>query len=388
VTVFGNEIIISYIQRKFFRRSIFMKKVNLILSVLLVAILAIALVIGGCAQPAPAPKPTPSPAPAPTPEKTWTLKFSIEQPETAPYNKYGWVPWSQAVEKATNGRVKTQIYPMQTLVKSVDAWNGVQQGLADIAFQASVFQPGRFDLYDAIQMPFTVPDATIGSKVAWGLYTKFPELQALFTQVKLLSIWTTDPYMIVSRQQIKTLEDLKGKKIRSAGKPGTDMMTYLGGTPVGVSMADTYTNLEKGVLDGACQPHEAYIGFKCYEVAPFVLQVNTPANLHFLILNKDKWNEMPKDVQDAIMSVSGEYGGANFFGGGTFDRIAKEAPDVFKAAGKTITYYKPPKEEMDRWIDIGGKPVWADWIKTNASKGPSQAIFDETMRLVDQFSKK
>jgi hypothetical protein len=88
------------------------------------------------------------------------------------------------------------------------------------------------------------------------------------------------------------------------------------------------------------------------------------------------------------MSVSGEYGGVNFFGGGTFDRVAKEGPDIFKAAGKTVTYYKPPKEEMDRFINTGGKPVWDAWIQANASKGPSKAIFDEAIRLIAQYGPK
>jgi len=322
----------------------------------------------------------------PASAKTWTLKYHHEQPETAPYHKYGHKPWAEAVEKATKGKVKIEIYPMQTLVKTKDAWNAVTSGLADVIWGFSATQPGRFDLLDTLQLPFIVTNAKAGSRTAWALLNKFPELQALFHDVKLLSAWTTDPYMIVSRKPIKTIEDIKGQKIRAAGKPPSDMIRLLGGAPLYVPMPQTYVNLQKGVLDGACAPAEAFLGFRFYEVAKYVNLINTPANLHYLVMNKRLWGKMPPDIQEAIMSVSGEYAGVNFFGGGTFDKAAKGAQEVVKKAGYKVEFYTPPKEEVDRWIEKGGKPIWDKWVKDNSSKGPSQAIFDETVRLMKQFT--
>jgi TRAP-type C4-dicarboxylate transport system substrate-binding protein len=239
---------------------------------------------------------------------------------------------------------------------------------------------------DVLELPFIVTNAEAGSRTAWALYQKFPEIQALFNDVKLLSIWTTDPYAIASKKPIKKLEDLKGMKIRCAGKPQTDMMKLLGGTPIYIPMPGVYINLQKGVLDGNCTPGEALIGFRFYEIDKHINFANTPANLHFLVMNKKIWNDMPSDIQEAIMSVSGEYAGVNFYGGGTFDKIAKEAPGIIKKAGYEIDYYTPPKEEMDRWIEIGGKPLWDAWLKENESKGPAKEIFDETRRLMKQFT--
>ena len=322
-----------------------------------------------------------------TPAKTWTLKYHHEQPETAPYHKFGHKPWAEAVEKATNGKVKIEIYPMQTLVKTKDAWNAVTAGLADVIWGFSATQPGRFDLLDTLQMPFMVTNAEAGSRTAWALINKFPELQALFHDVKLLSAWTTDPYAISSQKPIKTIEDVKGKKIRCAGKPPSDMMRLLGGAPLYVPMPQTYVNLQKGVLDGATAPAEAFLGFRFYEVVKHVNLINAPANLHYLVMNKRTWSKMPPDIQKAVMSVSGEYAGVNFFGGGTFDRAAKAAQGIVKKAGYDVEFYTPPKKEVDRWIEKGGKPVWDQWVKDNSSKGPAQAIFDETVRLMKQFTK-
>ena len=319
--------------------------------------------------------------------QTWTLKYHHEMPATGSYHKYGHQPYADAVEKATNGRVKIQIYPMQTLVKAKDAWNANTSGLADIVWSFTAHQPGRFDLFSSLELPFMVTSAEAGSKTAWALYKKFPELQALFRDVKLLSVWTTAPYAIVSKKRLNSLEDLKGVKIRSAGPWQTNMMKLYGASPMYIPMPGVYINFQKGVLDAVAAPADAYVSFKFYEVGQYINQVNLPAGLHFLTMNKKRWNSFPADIQKAIMSVSGEYAGVNFLGGGTFDRAEKEAAGEIKKAGYDVTFYKPSKKEMDRLIEVGGKPLWNKWLNANKSKGPAQEIFDETMRLMKQYSK-
>ncbi len=326
-------------------------------------------------------------APVSAAEKTWTLKYHHEMPATGSYHRYGHQPYADAVEKATNGRVKIQIYPMQTLVKAKDAWNANTSGLADIVWTFTAHQPGRFDLFSSLELPFVVTSAEAGSKTAWALYEKYPELQALFHDVKLLSVWTTAPYAIVSKKRLDTLEDLKGVKIRSAGPWQTNLMKLLGASPMYIPMPKVYINFQKGVLDAAAAPADAYVSFKFYEIGQFINQVNLPAGIHFLTMNKKRWNEFPPDIQKAIMSVSGEYAGVNFFGGGTFDRADREAAADIKKAGYKVTFYEPSKKEMDRLIETGGKPLWNKWLDANKSKGPAQAIFDDTMRLMKQYSK-
>ncbi|MBW1943995.1 MAG: TRAP transporter substrate-binding protein [Deltaproteobacteria bacterium] len=320
-------------------------------------------------------------------EKTWVLKYHHEMPATGSYHRYGHKPWADAVEKATKGRVKIQIYPLQTLVKAKDAWNAVRSGLADIAWSFTAHQPGRFDLFTSLELPFMVTSAEAAAKTAWALYEKYPELQGLFTDIKLLSTWTTASYSIVSKKRLNKLEDLKGLKIRSAGPWQTNLMKLYGASPMYIPMPDVYINFQKGVLDAVAAPADAYVSFKFYEVGQYINQVNLPAGLHFLVMNKKRWNEFPPDIQKAIASVSGAYAGVHFLGGGTFDRAEREAPAAIKKAGYDVTFYKPSKTEMDRFIEVGGKPLWNKWLNANKSKGPAQAIFDDTKRLMKMYTK-
>lgn len=322
-------------------------------------------------------------------QKTWTIKLHYEMPNTAPLPVYGFEPWAKAVEKATNGRVKVQIFPGDTLFKTrKDAVEAIKAGLADVAFMyAWAFSP-QFDLIDAISIPFLAPNAEVNSRTTWALFQKFPEIQAQWKDVKLLSAWTTDPYIfITTKKQIKTLEDFKGMKIRMTGGMATEMMKGLGGIPVAVPMPENYINLQKGVIDGMAAPGEAIAGFRLYEVVKYYTIVPTTCVTQELIMNRKTWNGFPPDIQKAIMSVSGEHAAIRM-GGGCFDRAWTLVSEKVKESGSTMIKYTPPKREVDRWVKIAGRPLWDQWVKKMEKQGHKNArkIQEEAVRLVKQYS--
>ena len=367
------------------------KLVTLVLAVVVI----VSLVIVGCAKPAPAPTPAPTPAPAPAPaptpapEKTWTLKFAYEQPPTAPLPTYGFEPWAKDVERVTKGRVKVETYPGNTLFNTrSDAVEAIKSRIADVGFMyAWAFAP-QFDLIDVLSCPFMIPTGEVGSRATWAVYEKFPEVQAQWDDVKLLAAWTTQPYFFITKdKQIKTLEDFKGMKMRQTGGMATEMMKLLGGVPVAAPMPDSYENLHKGVIDGMSSNGEATLGFRLYEVVKYYTLVSTTCVTQELIMNKDAWNELPTDIQQEIMTVCGD-NAAIRFGGNCFDRAWQELPAEVKKEGFEMITYTPPEEELNRWEEIAGKPLWNKWVADMEARGYSNAqeIQDEAIRLVEQYS--
>ena len=321
-------------------------------------------------------------------EKTWTIRFHYEQPTTAPLPTYGFEPWAKDVEKATKGRVKVQTFPGDTLFKTkADAVNAVKGGVADVAFIYAWAYSPQFDLTDVLGLPFIVPNSEVAGRATWSLFQKFPEMQEQWKDLKVLTIWTTDPYVfITTKKQIKVLDDFKGMKMRVTGGIATDMMKLLGGVPLLLPMPDTYLSLDKGVIDGMAAPGEAIMGFRLFEVAKYYTMVPTTCVSQQLIMNKNTWNSFPKDIQEAIMSVSGE-SGAIRFGGGCFDRAWEQVPQKAKEAQKGLVTYVPPKEEMNRWIEKAGKPLWETWIQKMEAAGYPNArkIQEEGIRLVKEY---
>ena len=352
----------------------------------LVTLLGIILILCGCAAPAPAPTAKASPT---APVKTWNLKMHHEHATTSPYQIYGHQPWADAIEKATNGRVKVTIYPMQTLMKGKDSWDGVQSGVADMAHVFTGYYPGIFELLDCISLPFLARNAEVASRTAWALYQKYPEIQAQMKNAKVLTIWTTYPYIFLTpKKQIKTLEDFKGMKMRMTGGPPTEMMKLLGGNPMLIPMNDMYLNLQKGVVDGMAGEGEAITGYRLYEVLKYYTVVPSVTVWFFHAMSWDTWNSFPPDIQQAIMSVSGETQCIRY-GKDVYDKAWADLPGVIAKAGFEMITYTPPKEEVARWIAVAGKPVWDDWITKMEAKGNKNArqILEECQRLIKEYTK-
>ena len=97
---------------------------------------------------------------------------------------------------------------------------------------------------------------------------------------------------------MKTLEDMKGLKIRVLGGPPTEMAKALGASPALMPMPDMYQALDKGVFDGAAVPWEAIHGFRLYEVAKNVTMVPFYASYFSVCANRQKIQSLPKDVRD------------------------------------------------------------------------------------------
>ena len=113
-----------------------------------------------------------------------------------------------------------------------------------------------------------------------------------------------------------------------------------------------------------------------YTAAPF------PAVYFSISMNKRKWNSLPKDVQAGIMSVSG-LKGSMFWGKNHFDTAKEGVMEKVKALGKSIDVYKLPEAERERWLDVGGKPIWEQWVHNMETKGISNAreILNTTIAL-------
>lgn len=283
-------------------------------------------------------------------------------------------PWVKKVEEAAKGRVKIEVYPSQTLTKGPETWNAVKSGVADIGWMFHGYWPDMTPLSDVITLPFLpFKTAEKGSEALWKLYEKFPAVQREYKDVQVLMLWTSNPYfLLTTKKQVKTLEDLKGMKIRVAGGPPTEQMKALGAVPTLIPMPDNYMALDKGVIDGMGAPWEAVHGFRLYEVAKYYTMVPLSAVYFSMSVNKQKWDSLPKDVQGAILSASGLQG-SKFWGRNFFDTAEQGVLDRVKAGNfQMIRHVVPPAEEA-RWSKVAGEPLWKDWVKRMESKGRPEA---------------
>src|SRR6266496_2895759 len=100
--------------------------------------------------------------PAVAQEKTFELKLSHWVPASHPLQK-ALEDWGAAVEKASDGTIKSRVYPAQQLGKAFDHYDMARDGIADVTYVNPGYQPGRFPLIAVGQIPFTFADARKGT---------------------------------------------------------------------------------------------------------------------------------------------------------------------------------------------------------------------------------
>ena len=304
-----------------------------------------------------------------------TLTFSTQNPETGWGQVEALKPWVDQIEKATNGKLNIKVYYSQTLNKGPDTWQAVKDGIADIGWCFHAYWPGMTSLSDVISLP-SLPFKTAeeASGALWKLYEKYPQIREQYKDNHILLLYTTIPYfLITTKKQVKTLEDIKGLKIRMMGGPSTEMMKLLGGVPVSVPMPENYMAMQKGVTDGMGAPWEAVDSFRLYEVVKYyTLDVGFPVVYFSIAMNKNKWNSLPADIQAAFNGASGLMGSR--FWGRNFMDTAK-GPTIAKAEkqGYEVNIYDLPKQEQQRWLQVAGKPVWNNWLEKMKNEGHPEA---------------
>lgn len=314
-----------------------------------------------------------------------TLKYAESASPTAWGMVHALQPWAKKVEEATKGRVKIEIYYSHTLAKATDIWNAVKSGVADMGWCFHGYWPDMTPLADVITLP-SLPFKTAeqGSEVLWKLYEKSPSIRNQFKEVHVLHLWTSHPYfLITNKKQVKTMEDLKGLKIRTTGGPPTEQMRALGAIPVLIPMPDAYLSLDKGIIDGMGAPWEAIHGWRLYEVVKYYTFVPLSSVYFSVAFNKEKWNSLPQDIQRAITSVSG-LEASKFWGRNYFDTAEEGVVEQAKKGNYQMIRYTLPPEEVERWMKVGGEPLWKEWVKKMEAKGypEAQQILNMTLELL------
>lgn len=284
--------------------------------------------------------------------------------------------WCREVEKRTEGRITLQYFAGQTLTKANQTYDSVVNGIADVGLSAFAYTRGRFPVMGVIDMPMGYPTGVAATEAANTVYTRFAPKELNDTQVMYLH--AHGPGMLHTRKKaVRTLEDLKGLKIRSTGI-SAEMITALGGTPVPMPMPESYQSLQKGVVDGSVHPLETNKGWKLGEVVDYVSMAHPVAytTAFFVVMNKAKWNALEAKDRTIIEAINAEWAVKH---GQAWDSSDDGGLRFFKENGKTVVDIDP--KEMARWV-AAVTPMIDTYIQKLDTDGLKGTAVAETIRGV------
>jgi TRAP-type C4-dicarboxylate transport system substrate-binding protein len=278
--------------------------------------------------------------------------------------------YCKELNKRSNGKLEITQYTGGTLLTAPKIAAGVLSGIADFGVSHCTYTRGRFPVMEIMELPLGFPSSWVATHAANDFYNKFKPKEWEAYHVIMFS---TSPPCVVQTlaKPVRTLEDLKGMKIRGTGRIA-DITKALGALPMPLEMVDVYEALRRGVLDGNLGNFEQMKGFKIGEL----LKYNSGSwkissvNIFYLIMNKNKWGSLPPDMQALITDYSGQFLEEWAV---SWNNIEIEGKDFFlKQGGKMVPI---PDKEMERWTRAV-EPVIADYKKDMVSKGYKAADID------------
>ncbi|MFY9754529.1 MAG: TRAP transporter substrate-binding protein [Pseudolabrys sp.] len=233
-------------------------------------------------------------------DKTFELKLSHWVPPSHPLQK-ALEEWGASVEKDSGGTIKYKIYPAQQLGKAFDHYDMARDGIADLTYINPGYQPGRFPIIGAGELPFLMTNAKGGTQALDAWYRKYAAQE--MKDVKFCLAFVHDPGAFHSRsKKIVVPEDIKGMKIRPAHATMATFVTMLGGTNVQASAPEVRDILEKGVADAVTFPWGSVPLFGIDKVTKYHLDMPLYVTTFAFVFNKAKYDEMSASQKKVIDS--------------------------------------------------------------------------------------
>ena len=275
------------------------------------------------------------------------------------------IPFGQDLEKATNGQVKLTGYPsMQLGGKPPELFRQAVDGVADLVFTLPGYTSPAFPRVGIIELPGLKEDGFAATDMMWDLLD--PYLLPEFKGTKVIALWGAEDAGLMSRTKAyRTMEDLKGLRVRAPSAAQAKQVEYMGAVPIAAPITQVYPGLERGTMDGAMVPFTTILDFRLGEVAKgFTIAGPIFGRSVFLIaMNQKKYDGLSAGNRAAIDKLSGR-------------ELSRKATDVYiKRAEEAVAsvkgkadVYELPKSEQER-ITKTLRPIIDEWIKESEEKG-------------------
>ena len=275
------------------------------------------------------------------------------------------IPWAQEVAKATNGEVKVTLYPsLQLGGKPPELFRQAVEGVVDIVFTLPGYTSPAFPRTQMIELPGLKRDGMAATNMMWDLLD--PYLLPEYEGIKVIALWGAEDAGLMTRGgAIRSLEDVKGKRMRAPSAAQAKQLEVMGAVPIAMPITEVYQSLERGVVDGAMLPFSTIPDFRLGEVAKgYTIAGPLFGRSSFLIaMNKKKFDSLSPKARAAIDRLSGR----DLSLEATKVYLQRTAQGVASVRGKAEVVELSAEEQ--KRIQAVLRPIVTDWIKESEAKG-------------------
>ncbi len=234
----------------------------------------------------------------------WTFQTSETAGEPGFVNKQ---KWAADVGTLSGGRIAIEILPIGSVVPHTDTLDAVGAGILQGHLTDPSYFAGKdpaFAMMGNLVGAWSDPFELLGFMQSGGGHELYAELVEPYG-VHFIGAAATEPEALVAGVPIRTVEDLKGVKMRAPEGMVFEIFSKAGAAPVALPGSEIFSALDKGVVDAADNTVFATnqaLGMN--DVAPYPLYPGFHSlPLIDISMNKEIWDGLPEDLQ-AILTAS------------------------------------------------------------------------------------
>jgi TRAP-type C4-dicarboxylate transport system substrate-binding protein len=215
----------------------------------------------------------------------------------------------------------------------------------------------------------------------WDLYLKYQPAE--LKDVKVLTLFTSAPSQIMSKEPVKALDDLSGMPLRASGTI-LQILSGLGAHGVGMPMSQTPEALQKGVVKGLVSSFDVLKDFNFAESCRYETITNLPVYPFAVIMNKAKWDSLPDDVKKVLDDLGREQ---SQWTGQYLDNHIKESLQWSKDQYQ-VEVFELTGAEHDKIKELG-TPLVDEWKVAAAKAGiDAETVLADMLALKAKYEAK
>ena len=299
-------------------------------------------------------------------------RFSHWVPPSHPMHPAA-LAWAESIKKASNGTIEIKIFPAQQLGKAFDHYNMARDGIVQIAHANPGYEPGRFPVMGAAELPFLVSNAKEGSAAIDAWYRKYAAKEMADTHYCLTFVH--DPATIhTTKKKVLVPDDVKGMKLRPANATIARWVVLMGGTNVQASAPEARDVLEKGVAEGILFPWGSIVLFGIDKVTKFHLDAPMYVTEQVWTMNKAAYDGL-SPAQKKVIDDHCTSEWAYKIGAPWADMEAAGRPKIAAEAGHEV--YPITAAQLAAWRK-SAEPLQAEWAANMQKAGyDAKKVFDD-----------
>ena len=232
------------------------------------------------------------------------LKLGHLANEQNPWNKAS-LKFGEELSKLTDGRIKVEVYPNDSLGNEIDLINGMQLGTADMTITGESLQNWA-PKAALLAIPYGYSSLDDVDKVAGGEIGKEIEAEIIEkARVRPIAYFPRGPRDLTSNRPIKTPDDLKGLKLRVPNVPlFVDVWKAEGASPTPMAFSEVFTSLQNGTIDAQENPLSLIDSANFNEVQKYVNRTEHVRSWIYLTISELVWQQLSPEDQKAVMTAA------------------------------------------------------------------------------------